>query len=85
MSIKLAIATFTSISLVRVEALLSAVVADNMIGDRHQSNRELIAQGAASILSPLVGGMPATAVSLLAQVSPYQVAQRPERPAFHTR
>lgn len=53
---------FTIAILVGVEALLSAVVADNMTGDRHQSNRELIAQGAANILSPLFGGMPATGV-----------------------
>src|SRR5690606_31264499 len=48
--------------LVGVEALLSAVVADNMSGDRHKSNRELLAQGAANILSPIFGGMPATGV-----------------------
>ena len=53
---------FTIAVLVGVEALLSAVVADNMTGDRHQSNRELVAQGAANILSPLFGGMPATGV-----------------------
>lgn len=53
---------FTIAVLVAVEALLSAVVADNMSGDRHQSNRELLAQGAANILSPLFGGMPATGV-----------------------
>jgi sulfate permease, SulP family len=43
-----------------VESLLSAVVADGMIGGRHRSNMELIAQGAANIVSPLFGGMPAT-------------------------
>lgn len=53
---------FTIAILVGVEALLSAVVADNMTGDRHLSNRELLAQGAANILSPLFGGMPATGV-----------------------
>lgn len=53
---------FTIAVLIGVEALLSAVVADNMTGDRHQSNRELLAQGAANILSPLFGGMPATGV-----------------------
>ena len=53
---------FTIAVLVGVEALLSAVVADNMSGDRHHSNRELLAQGAANILSPLFGGMPATGV-----------------------
>jgi SulP family sulfate permease len=43
-----------------VESLLSAVVADGMIGGRHRSNMELIAQGAANIVAPLFGGMPAT-------------------------
>jgi sulfate permease, SulP family len=43
-----------------VESLLSAVVADGMIGGRHRSNMELIAQGTANIIAPLFGGMPAT-------------------------
>lgn len=43
-----------------IESLLSAVVADGMIRSRHRSNMELIAQGAANILSPLFFGMPAT-------------------------
>lgn len=43
-----------------IEALLSAVVADGMIGGRHRSNMELIAQGAANLLSPIFGGIPAT-------------------------
>jgi SulP family sulfate permease len=43
-----------------IESLLSAVVADGMIRTRHRSNMELIAQGAANILSPLFLGMPAT-------------------------
>lgn len=43
-----------------LESLLSAVVADSMIGGNHRSNMELIAQGAANILSPLFGGLPAT-------------------------
>jgi SulP family sulfate permease len=43
-----------------IESLLSAVVADGMIGSRHRSNMELIAQGIANIVSPLVGGIPAT-------------------------
>jgi SulP family sulfate permease len=46
--------------LAAIEALLSAVVADGMIGGRHRSNTELIAQGAANILSPLFGGIPVT-------------------------
>jgi SulP family sulfate permease len=43
-----------------VESLLSAVVADGMIGGKHRSNTELIAQGGANIFSALFGGIPAT-------------------------
>jgi SulP family sulfate permease len=46
--------------LAAVESLLSAVVADGMIGGRHRSNMELVAQGVANIGSSLVGGIPAT-------------------------
>jgi len=43
-----------------IESLLSAVVADGMIGSNHRSNTELIAQGIANIVTPLFGGIPAT-------------------------
>ena len=43
-----------------IESLLSAVVADGMIGTNHRSNTELIAQGCANIVTPLFGGIPAT-------------------------
>lgn len=43
-----------------IESLLSAVVADGMVGSKHKSNTELIAQGIANIVSPLFGGIPAT-------------------------
>lgn len=43
-----------------IESLLSAVVADGMIGGRHRSNAELIAQGTANVFSSLFGGIPAT-------------------------
>ena len=46
--------------LAAIESLLSAVVADGMIDDRHDSNQELIAQGLANIACPLFGGIPAT-------------------------
>ena len=46
--------------LAAIESLLSAVVADGMIGSKHDSNTELIAQGIANIASPLFGGIPAT-------------------------
>lgn len=51
---------FTIALLGGVESLLSAVVADGMIGGRHRSNTELIAQGVANIFSSLFGGIPAT-------------------------
>jgi len=63
-SIKTIIALFPSaISiavLASIESLLSAVVADGMIGAKHDSNMELVAQGIANIASPLFGGIPAT-------------------------
>ena len=43
-----------------IESLLSATVADGIIGHRHNSNQELIGQGIANILSPIFGGIPAT-------------------------
>lgn len=46
--------------LAAVESLLSAVVADGMIGDRHNSNAELVAQGIANVVVPMVGGIPVT-------------------------
>ena len=46
--------------LAAIESLLSAVVADNMSGDKHNPNVELTAQGIANVLLPMVGGIPAT-------------------------
>ncbi|HYM20415.1 MAG TPA: SulP family inorganic anion transporter [Candidatus Kapabacteria bacterium] len=46
--------------LIAIESLLSAVVADGMMGTKHRSNMELVAQGIANILSPIFGGIPAT-------------------------
>ncbi len=43
-----------------IESLLSAAVADGYIGDRHNSNQELIGQGIANIVTPIIGGIPAT-------------------------
>lgn len=51
---------FTIAVLAAVESLLSCVVADGMIGSKHRSNMELIAQGVANIGSALFGGIPAT-------------------------
>ncbi len=52
--------SFTIAFLAGVESLLSAVVADGMIGGHHRSNAELVAQGVANIGSALFGGLPAT-------------------------
>jgi SulP family sulfate permease len=51
---------FTVAMLAALESMLSAVVADGMTGDRHNSNVELVAQGIANMVSPLFGGIPAT-------------------------
>jgi SulP family sulfate permease len=51
---------FTVAILAAVESLLSAVVADTMTGDRHNSSAELLAQGLANLAVPLVGGIPVT-------------------------
>ncbi len=60
-SIRMLILPATTIAiLAAIEALLSAVVADGMIGSKHKSNMELVANGVANILSPLFGGIPVT-------------------------
>ncbi len=56
----LAAPAFTIAMLAGIESLLSAVVADGMIGSRHRSNMELVAQGIANIAAPLFGGIPVT-------------------------
>jgi sulfate permease, SulP family len=53
-------AAVTVAMLAAIESLLSAVVADGMSGDRHNSNMELLAQGIANLTVPFVGGIPAT-------------------------
>ena len=60
MLVALAGPAFTIALLAGIESLLSAVVADGMIGGRHRSNMELVAQGVANVAAPLFGGMPAT-------------------------
>lgn len=57
---KLLPAAFTIAFLAGIESLLSAVVADGMIGKRHRSNMELVATGVANVASGLFGGLPAT-------------------------
>jgi len=56
----LAAPAFTIAMLAGIESLLSAVVSDGMIGSRHRSNMELVAQGVANLATPLFGGIPAT-------------------------
>ena len=56
---------FTIAVLAAIESLLSAVVADEMIGSRHNSNMELVAQGVGNSASALFGGIPATGACLL--------------------
>lgn len=51
---------FTMAMLGAIESLLSAMVADGVIGDKHNSNTELIAQGVANLVVPFFGGIPAT-------------------------
>ena len=51
---------FTIAMLGAIESLLSATVADGVIGDRHDSNTELVAQGVANVVTPFFGGIPAT-------------------------
>lgn len=53
-------AAFTIAMLGAIESLLSAMVADGVVGDKHNSNTELIAQGVANVVTPFFGGIPAT-------------------------
>lgn len=53
-------AALTVALLAAIESLLSAVVADSMSGDRHNSNVELVAQGVANVVVPFFGGLPVT-------------------------
>lgn len=56
----LAPVAFTIAMLGAIESLLSAMVADGVIGDKHNSNTELIGQGIANLVAPFFGGIPAT-------------------------
>ena len=53
-------AAFTIAMLGAIESLLSAMVADGVVGDRHNSNTELIGNGIANVVAPFFGGIPAT-------------------------
>lgn len=60
--VELARVAFAIAMLSGIESLLSAVVADGMADDRHDSNQELMAQGVANIVTPFFGGLPVTGV-----------------------
>lgn len=60
MIVKLLKPAFVIAMLGGIESLLSAVVADGMTNSRHNSNKELIGQGIANMITPLFGGIPAT-------------------------
>lgn len=70
--------------LAAVESLLSAVVADSMTGDRHNSNAELLAQGVANVLSPLVGGIPVTGAIARTATNVRSGAKTPVAAVVHT-
>jgi sulfate permease, SulP family len=70
--------------LAAIESLLSAVVADGMIDDRHDSNQELVAQGIANICSPLFGGIPATGAIARTAANIKNGAQTPVSGMIHS-
>jgi sulfate permease, SulP family len=75
--------SFTIAFLAGVESLLSAVVADGMIGGRHRSNCELVAQGVANIASALFGGLPATGAIARTATNIRSGARSPVAGMFH--
>jgi SulP family sulfate permease len=77
-------AALTVAILAAVESLLSAVVADTMTGDRHNSNAELVAQGAANLIVPLVGGIPVTG-AIARTATNYRSGAKTPMPASSTR
>ena len=66
-----------------IESLMSAMVADRMSGDRHDSNVELVAQGIANIASPLFGGLPATGAIARTATNVRSGAQTPVAGVVH--
>src|SRR5580698_168193 len=75
--------SFTIAFLAGVESLLSAVVADGMIGGRHRSNCELVAQGIANVGSALFGGLPATGALARTATNVRAGARSPLAGIFH--
>lgn len=69
--------------LAAVESLLSAVVADSLTGDRHNSNAELVAQGVANVVVPLFGGIPVTGAIARTATNVRSGAQTPVAGLIH--
>ena len=76
-------AAVTVAMLAAIESLLSAVVADGMSGDRHNSNVELFAQGIANLAVPFVGGIPATGAIARTATNIRSGARRPVAGMVH--
>jgi sulfate permease, SulP family len=76
-------AAVTVAMLAAIESLLSAVVADGMSGDRHNSQVELLAQGIANLAVPLVGGIPATGAIARTATNIKSGARTPVAGIFH--
>ncbi|MBU1084614.1 MAG: SulP family inorganic anion transporter [Candidatus Omnitrophota bacterium] len=74
---------FTIALLAGIESLLSAVVADGMIGGKHRSNMELVAQGIANIGSSLFGGIPATGAIARTAVNVHNGGRTPVAGMIH--
>ena len=66
-----------------IESLLSAVVSDRMTGDKHNPNVELMAQGVANVVSPMIGGLPATGAIARTATSVRSGAQTPVAGMIH--
>jgi len=75
---------FTLAFLGAVESLLSASVADGLVGDRHRPSAELLGQGAANIVSALVGGLPATGATGRTNVNVRSGARTPVAAIVHS-
>jgi len=75
---------FTVAMLGAIESLMSAVVSDRMSNDRHNPNVELIGQGAANIVSPMFGGLPATGAIARTATSIRSGAQTPVAGMIHS-
>ncbi|MFI3302486.1 MAG: SulP family inorganic anion transporter [Rikenellaceae bacterium] len=66
-----------------IESMLSAIVADGVTGDKHDSNMELVAQGAANIMSPFFGGIPVTGAAARTMTNISNGAKTPVAGVIH--